>query len=379
MRVRIALLLVLAALACRREPEPPPQTATVAQPAAPAEVNLLDLLRGASIVSRTGEYWYETSAAHTIDHEEASNWVSPPGGPQQTIVVSLPARSRIRKLGLSKHPGGPHRLRVESSLDGSSWTVVTTLDIDPDNVEPQIRDVAPFEALYLRLHTMAPGQNFSVIRELYAHGDELAPPHAASIEGCWTINGRGARFTRRGAEVQGVIDASDREKAVHLDGGFDGRAYRFMWRGGAQIGDAVLTVSPDGRAISGVSRHKGAGTELTGDGWLGTRGPCATASIAAGSVRARVLEVIRRYPVYALRFDDQDRLLADDSAAALDRIAAMKNIRLVARGRATRLASLRDALASRGDITGYEFVDGTAAQATVKPTFYGPNIEIELR
>lgn len=374
MRIRAALLLLAAAaFRCQREAAPPkPQ----AQPAAPAAVNLLQLSNGASVVSRTAEYWYETTAAHAMDGDDLSHWASPPAGAEQTLVVAFPARSRIRRLGISTTRGtAVPAMRVESSLDGAAWAPVTTLSFDPSSQIPQVRDVAPFEALYLQLQTIAPNQMFTVIRELHAFGDELEAPHPGSIAGCWTINGRAARFEQKGAQVRGVIDPTDREKTIQLDGGFDGRAHRFMWLAGAQWGDAILTVSPDGNSISGVSRHKNLREDVPGDGWLGTRGPCSTAPFQPDAIRARVLPEIHRYPLFALRFDAQDRLLADQSAPALDDLARLTNVRLVVRSSAAQLAALRDALAARG-LAKYEVVDGTADAATIKPRFSAA-VEIE--
>lgn len=375
MRIRAALLLLLV-FACGRRPEAPvPETPTPAEP-----VNLLDFRRGASVVSPTASFWYESTAQHTIDSDFATAWFSPTGGAEQTIVVVLGARSRIRSLGLTRYGRTPRRLRVDSSLDGSRWTPVTTLPVDPASEVPQIHDVPPFEARYLRVQPIAPNEDFAAIRDLHAYGEEIAPPSPAPIEGCWTLNGRAALFSRRGAAVRGVVEASANRKEMHLDGGFDGRAYRFMWRAGAQVGDAILTVAPDGKTLSGVIRHKGARTEQSGEGWYGTPGPCATTPIDADFVRSRVFEVIRRYPMYGLRFDEKDRLLIDESESALQFIAALKNVRLVARERPARLTSLRDALTARGvSPSDYELVDGTPAMATIKPTFFSPAIEIELK
>jgi F5/8 type C domain len=378
--IRAAFVLLLAALAggCKREapvPAPAPQAAAPA----PTPKNLLDLANGASIVSRTAEYYYEVTAAHAIDYDQATSWITPPAGPEQTVVVALATRSRIRQLGVhTLQLAAISTLRVESSLDGKTWTPAGTLAFNNTNKLPQVHPVS-FEARYLRIHTIAPSQPFAAIGDLIAYGEELDAPHGRTIDGCWTINNRAARFTQRGAEVSGVIDAWERGPAIQVHGGFDGRTYRLMWRAGPQWGDAMMTVAPEGVAVSGVTRHKTPKEELRGDGWLGTPGPCATATIDTAAVRARALEAVGRYPLFALRFDTQHRVLAEPSAAALDLIASLQSARLVTRTCPPCLASLRETLAARGvDVTRYEFADRSREPART-PRFHQAEIELESR
>lgn len=379
MKSRLTLLLLLA-LACDRPTETP---AAVPAPAAETDVagNLLDLARGASVISRTGEHSYENSAAHAIDGDILTPWISPPGGPEQTLVLSFATRVRVRRLGLATTPGDPvQQLHVASSLDGAAWTAVATLSFEPKAI-PQIRDVTPFEARFLRIRTIAPGQHFSLITTVYAIGDELGPPSAGSIDGCWTIDGRSARFEQRGAQIHGVIaprpDTNDRP--IQIDGGFDGRTNRLAWRAGAQWGFAILTVSPDGLGLSGLRWHERTDNEGSGDGWLGPRGPCAGLALDPQAVRTRVLAELRRYPLYGLRFDAQDRLLVDESRAALD--VAATATRLVSHGRKAQLESLRAALAARGIDTGkIEFVDAPERPfKTLAQRILNGSIEIETR
>jgi hypothetical protein len=371
-KTRLAFVLALAA-ACSRAPE----SASPQKPQqAAAAANVLELSHGATLFAYVPEQSYGNAGAHTLDAEELTSWISPPFGTDQTFVIALPARTRIRQIGMTAAGGlsVPH-LGVDSSLDGAQWTPVGTLAF-ASNGSFEVRAVKPFESRYLRFRTMtAKNQNFAQIFTLYAAGDELEAAKPGSIDGCWTINNRAARFEQHGAQVRGVLDPGEHEKTMQLDGGFDGRAYRLIWRAGAQWGDAMFTVSPDGKAMSGVNRHRSGTDEGFADGFIGERGPCATTPFDPSSIREYVIADIHRYPLYALRFDARDRLLVDESAAALDVIAGLKNVRLVARNAPARITSLRDALAARGvDTTQYAFVDGKSAG---RPPLYTSPIDLE--
>ncbi|MFZ2490907.1 MAG: hypothetical protein WA208_05445, partial [Thermoanaerobaculia bacterium] len=128
----------------------------------------------------------------------------------------------------------------------------------------------------------------------------------------------------------------------------------------------LLTVSPDGSAISGVRWHENVNAPSAGDAFLGRRGDCPATAIDTASVRSRFLEKAGRYHVYGLQFDPQDRLMPEASRAALEELEnslshpASQRLRIVAHefgepspdknsARASaRLASLRAALLSRG-------------------------------
>jgi hypothetical protein len=320
------------------------------------------------VVSRSAEFSFENSAAHALDGDPGTYWISPPGGPDQTLVAALPARSRIRRLGVEAMPTSPvKQLRVESSLDGANWT-------PPATMAAQVHDVTPFEATYLRVQTIATGQRFSSIGSLIAVGDELEAPRAQAIEGCWTIDGRPARFHQDGAQVIGVIGG---EHPIQVAGGFDGRAFRLAWRAAAQWGYALAAISPDGQAISGVRWHERINSVTVGEAWIGTRGgDCATTPFDPQSVMTRFLGEPHPYPLYGLRFDPRNHLTADSGPTldVLARVIALTKVRVTAheyRGRtpaenraraAASLDAVRAALAARSvDMTRVEFANAADA------------------
>lgn len=298
-------------------------------------MNLLDLARGASIVSRTAEGTLESSAVHAIDGDWLTSWRSPPAGGQQTFVISLPARSRVEQLGAIVPSAGnevPPKIRFDASDDGVSWREIATINLRLQR-DPQVANVPPFEARYLRAQTLG-DVYYSSVHSLLAYGRELEPPRQPPIEGCWTINGMPARFTQQGTNVAGVIG---NDPPMYVLGGTDGRIIRATWIRGPMWGPAILTLDPRRRALSGVRWHETVRSQDSGDGWFGA--PCGAAGLgglkpAAPEIAAAILQRARKWTAYG------------DSA--LDTLASLvaanpERFRIVVRD-----AKQRDALRKRG-------------------------------
>src|SRR5205085_10036409 len=100
--VKRALLLALIALAaCRREaprPAAPPAEAVVDDSAERA--SLTNIAHGATIISRTGESFLGLAADAVIDGNPTTFWANPTGDFPQSVVIGLPARARIERVGL---------------------------------------------------------------------------------------------------------------------------------------------------------------------------------------------------------------------------------------------------------------------------------------
>src|SRR4029077_1682992 len=171
---------------------------------APERQSLLDLSRGATVVSRTGEAMLQFSAVQAIDGDGASFWAPPPHDLPQSITFALATRSRIDAIGLRTMTRGPvGHIRFDTSLDGVHFSPLKTIQSTETN-DAQWFDVAATPATHIRVTIIDslsrdrdPHLNSVLVR-----GVELEKPHDADITGCWSINGSAARFT----PVSGVLE-----------------------------------------------------------------------------------------------------------------------------------------------------------------------------
>jgi hypothetical protein len=369
-----AALLCLAAIACGRAekttPDPAakgdapiPKYSTAIEPEYDSD-NLLNLAYGAAVVSRTGELTLESSAVHAIDGTINTGWSSPPGTAHETLVFALASLSRITRVGVTNvesDGAAPTAVAFEVSEDGARWRPLIRF-ATTGGKEPQLRDVPPVNARYLRV--MTEGREMAVIRSIHAIGREIEPVPPRSIAGCWRINELPARFVQDGATVTGIIAA---DPPLLLEGGSDGRVAQFVWTEGPMWGHAVITATQNGATLSGLKIHEEISTQQYGDGWFGERIPCDGIALAPpipGSLRPRAPN--ERWTMYGLVFDAQDRVDENQSRAALEALARRLAVQPSQRFRITahelreadpgenrkstdaRIASLRAALQSRG-------------------------------
>jgi hypothetical protein len=326
-RLLIALILIAS---CSR---PAPKRAVVANNTDPTRLptdivnersSLLDVTRGATIVSRTGEALLTTSAINTIDGEIGTFWTPPPHDYPQSIVIALAAPSRIDRVGFRSltalHYDAKH-VTFERSLDGANWQPLAAMT-SRDVSEAQWADVAPAEAEYVRVTVpdAAHPDRDARIHSLLAHGTELAAPKNAPIDGCWSINGEAARLVQRGARVTGVVEQG--KQPLFFAGGFNGRIWRFHWIRGNDFGFTALTVARDGKHLSALNWHEEAIPLFTGFPWFGDRGDC-TATPLRDDVPIALLHRAGRVSLFALQFDANGNLLADASREELQSLAGI--------------------------------------------------------
>ena len=289
--------------------------------------SLLDISKGATVVSRTGEAMLATSAVKTIDGDLGSFWSSPSHDVPQSIVIALGARSRIDRVGLrSLVQGGfgANHVTIESSLDGAAWQPLATITSQHVS-EGQWLNVAPAQGAYLRvtiLDAANAGRDVR-IQSLYASGTEIEPPSDASLDGCWSFNGSAAAFVQRGACATGAL--SMRAQPLFLAGGTNGRLWRFNWIRGNDFGYAALAVSPDGKHLSGIEWHEEAIPMFAGTDWFGERAACG-APQPRDDVPLALLRRAGRVSLFALKFDPAGQLMAEASREELQSLASLVRV-----------------------------------------------------
>lgn len=272
------------------------------------------------------------SAVQAIDGDAGSFWSPPPHDLPQSITFALAARSRIDAVGVRTMTNGHlavGHVQFESSADGAHFAPLKTIQSKETN-DAQWFEVAATPATHIRVtvvdslsHDGDPHLSSILLR-----GVELERPRDADIAGCWSINGRAARFTRG----SGVLELG--HQPIFFHGGSDGRLVRFNWIRGNDFGVAALAVAPDGRAMSGVQWHEEAIPFFFGDSWFGARGACSASTAVPHDVPLRILQRAGRLPLFGLRFGDDGSLDAKASAPTLEwltRFLATKpNVRFVA-------------------------------------------------
>jgi hypothetical protein len=383
-RQAASLLLLLAAGGALTPPRPPVDA---------DHDNLLNIGYGAGVVSRTGELSLENSAAHAIDGDSGTIWSTPPGGFDETMVFALPALARITRVGLTVATSEgyvPEEVRFSASMDGKTWHEVVTMNPQPADV-PQFVTVRTFDARFLRVHSHTT-RYYTHIRSVHAIGRELAPAPPPAPEGCWTIDGVAARFARQGARVYGELATTP---PTFVDGGIEDRVVRLQWRRGPTWGIAAMTITDAPRTLTGITFYqRELGPFGLGAAWFGTPSSCPQ------TPQPRMVDD-RRFVLYGVRFDANDRIDAAQSAAALDAAAAFvrraQRVRIVAheyrlanaaqnRARCVaRLNAVRDALRARGiDVARIELVpSGSSANVpqivTELQRRVASRVEIEAR
>ena len=368
-RRAISLVLLCSALAACREdapvaPKPAEVTNTIpATPDADSD-NALNLMYGGAVVWRGGELHLENSAVHALDGFVETAWISAPGVPEETLVFSMLGPTRLERVGVTTSAGeAMESVAFDASPDGKTWTELGTLKTSRTD-ERQLLTVKPTVAQYLRLRLIDPARHYYVrLVGVHAIGEEVAPPRTPSFGGCWTINGVPARLEQNGARITGTIET---DPPTVLDGGTDNRAGMVMWMRGPTWGHAVITRSPDGEHLSGLSFFEDVNANTTGEGWFGER--CDASGLPGGGPVAGpavFLERTKRYALYGLAFDGDGRLIEELSAPTLDAVASLvssssQRLRVIAhelryatpeqnqQHAAARVQALRSALGKRG-------------------------------
>lgn len=411
-----ALVLSLLAASCaQKEPSPessplPPEkrlSATVEAAHTFETHNLLNAGFGAAVVSRTAELTLENSAARAIDGDAESMWASPPNDVRQTLVFSLPATARVEKVGartLAAPPAATKALAIELSLDGVTYRPAASPRLRQTG-DVQLFDIAPADARYVRVTTSEGGGRLASLQSVHLRGRWLGPRSVAPLAGCWTVNGASAAFAESGGRVTGFVGDANGvgdDAPVHVDGGAEQASYRFAWSRGAQWGYAFVTLTPDGSRLTGMTWHEEAAAHSYGTTWFGERGPCTTATAAGDGVVAGFLRRAGWYPLFSLRFSNDDVLDVVQSAGGLQiiddvvRKVRSERVRVLAREyheataeanrrrAAKRIESLRTALAARGvDVSHIDFV-ALGSDSPRRPTATEPMrllygvVEIEL-
>jgi hypothetical protein len=360
-----SLLAILLTVACagKTSQDAGSQTSASQPDSTPlaAAGNLLAFSRGAVVIDRTGELALSSSPVYAVDALDRSVWITPPKDPDHTVIVALPVRSRVDRIGLSTGflPEGarpPKQVIFEGSSDGSTFNPIATLEV-PERKNEQMVDAGGRELTHVRV-TIADGTTDVVaVGSILAAGSEVAPYSRPSIAGEWEVNGLAARFGQSGARVWGEIAM---EPPMKLEGGWHDRMIRFIYLRGKEFGYGAIVVSPDGQSLNARLWYEEVIPLFEAVPQFGRRtgdaSPPATWNVTEGW-----LERFRRVPLYAIRFDESGAIDAAASGDTLQWLARRGKVGSIlkreysaetaeenlTRSR-TQLEALKRALAERG-------------------------------
>ena len=412
MRILVAIIIAVASTACAPEQEEAAPAAPVVNPAAveaqrismaAEQRNLLNMGSGAAVVSRTAELTFENSAIRAIDGDPDSLWASPPLDFEQTLVFSLPAPVRIEEIGIRTPLSAAARteaLTIDWSADGETFNPLLSPTLQP-SMKPQIFKASADNVRYIRLHVTDGGAQIAALQSVLIHGTWLAPPSVPPLAGCFTINETAARFHESNGRVSGFVGD---DESQFVDGGVDDATYRFAWTRGPEWGYALVTLTPDGQTLNGLTWHEEAAAHSFGTSWYGSRQSCGGSGqrVDADAVVRTFLRRSGWYPLFSLHFDESGGLIEARSGGGLDVIRMVQQraqghrIRIIAREyRASsadearkraiaRLESIHNALTRHGvDVSRIDFVAAGSdsprrpVDIEVMRRFYGV-VEIEV-
>jgi hypothetical protein len=284
--------------------------------------NLLTVASGVVVLGRSGEFDLRHSSIQAIDGEVRSPWVAIPGNDRETLVLELPATTVFEVLGSeasAKSPNPAREIAFESSRDGVSWTPLAVVARESPGVAAV--ELEPREVDYLRVSTVAgfaPGTAVSVPK-LVGRGRETSAPLSGSIDGRWRLNHLDATFSSEGSRFRGTIPL---DPPMTIEGGSDGRMFRFVWMRGKGHGVGVATVSRDGQRLNMLTWHQWIAPmffasayfgERTGDGSVEPSLDTASGWLAKNGA----------IPLYGLVFGPEGELDAPRSAAGLELAAEL--------------------------------------------------------
>ena len=301
-RAAIALTLIFILPACGRSPAPPAETASILRDTDP---NLLTMLNGATVVSRTGEASLGLSALHAIDGDHSTVWAVPPGDLEQSVTIALGREVMLERVGIHfgamRTPQPARSLRFEGSRDGTEFAPLGTIEAEekPENWLA----IEPVAATHLRVTILgAFGENSinAQVPALLADGETRSLPPVPNLRGRWRINNFEATISTAERIVEGVT-TEDPPRVFR--GAWDGRAVRFAWSHGLEHGVGVLVADPQGKVLNAMMWHLKAHPPFAMPAWFGERTGEPEGVVTAPPIMDVFFRTEGRFPLHDLVFE----------------------------------------------------------------------------
>lgn len=301
--------------------EPRAEARTRAPAAEPAEKNnLASILRGAAVVSRTGEASLDFSALAAFDSDRGTVWSTPPVNLEQSVTLALPVRSRIEEIAVWNDSTLAARairtFEFATSLDGETFSKPTRFQVPKQAAAHPFP--FPLEASFVRFTTIDTYGETTVldVPSIEVRGVELEPFRPRSLAGGWRINEAPAFFEESGSRSRGVIEL---DPPMYIDGGWHERIFRFLWVRGKKEGVGFFTIDPSSRHLSGFWWFATPARVSSGLAMFGEKQSDGPASTEIANVMKSHLERTHRIPLLQLSLHRS----VDENASILRELVAL--------------------------------------------------------
>jgi outer membrane protein OmpA-like peptidoglycan-associated protein len=295
----------------------------------PERNNLLDLSRGAMIVSVSSEYanW---AGLNLIDGSLQSGWCSGGQAGPHTILIELPQAFTISRVAVDntevQEKGYPGISSKGVTVYGSPTSPTTGFEKLAALEAPRSgrQEAVLAKAVTCQWLKFVVASNYghakyTEIMELEAYGQPVGPPPKVDVSGVYeTTYGR-----LRLAQKDGSIEGCYYHGKGKMNGNLLGRVMQTEWQEPERnfSGTAILVLSANGSALNGVWYKNG---KLAGT-WKGKRAepnPDDCSLAGAGGLGERLASTGKAV-VYGIYFDSDSATLKTESETALKEILAV--------------------------------------------------------
>lgn len=317
----LCLMMLLLISRCDRVEPPAEETKTPAPAVEPTEKNnLASILRGATIMSRTGEASLDFSALAAFDSDRGTVWSTPPVNLEQSVTIALPVRSRVEEIAVWNDSTLAARairtFEFSTSVDGETFSEPRRLQV-PKQAAAHLFPF-PVEASFIRFTPIDTYGETTVldVPSIEVRGRELERFRPRSLAGSWRINDAPAFFEESGSRSRGVIQL---EPPMYVDGGWHERMFRFLWVRGKKEGVGFFTLDPSSRHLSGFWWFATPARVSSGLAMFGDKQSDGGASTDTANVLKSHLERTRRIPLLQLSLHKS----VEENASILREIIAL--------------------------------------------------------
>ena len=328
-----SLLTVLLASGLLVALAPPLPAQPSAGPLDAAEPDVLNLSRGAIVLSHSGQYNEEWAALLLLDDTVEHGWSAAEGASfPHEILIELQTLTALDSIAFDNSTAEEAEYPGISAREIEVWT--STEGPDTGFSKAMVQDAVqgarsafafpqqtPARWLKLVIRSNWGHDAYTELMELEAYGETIETERSRpGISGVYATNYELMRIEQRGTQIYGCYDY----RGGTLTGSIDENVAQFEWRHekGGDVGTAIMVLSRSGDQLNGLWYHEGEYKGLwTGSPQEGGEEPACTVP-TDGSI-AQSLSSSGRAIVYGIRFDVDSAQLRPRSEETLQEVLSV--------------------------------------------------------